>query len=138
MQPGLYEQLVTLALNQELDELADSRLFAIAPIDPEDSHAAIAQFLEHVLSTCLATYRGKTSAEKQKRLADRIIATLVAELGEDWAEQWTLTTPLKRLLSIHAAPCDLPPNRPDTPLSRSALLLEHALIPALEANSEKK
>ncbi len=138
MQPGLYEQLVTLALNQELDELADSSLFAIAPIDPEDSHAAIAQFLEHVLSACLATYRGETSAEKQKRLADRIIGTLVAELGEDWAEQWTLTTPLKRLLSIHDAPGILPPNRPDTPLSRSALLTGTRLDPSLGSQLRKE
>ncbi len=61
------------------DALADPRLFATAPIDPEDSHAAIAQFLEHILASCLATFRGEEATERQCRLADRIIELLLAK-----------------------------------------------------------
>ena len=33
MQPGLYERIVTLALEQDLESLADPRLYATAPIE---------------------------------------------------------------------------------------------------------
>ena len=50
MQAGLYEQLLTLALQQDLEGLADPRLYTVAPVDAEDAHAAISQFLEHILA----------------------------------------------------------------------------------------
>ena len=74
LQPGLYEQLLTLALQEDLNRLVDPRLYALAPVDSEDSHSTIAQFLEHVLANCLAMYRGGEAAENQKRVVDRIIA----------------------------------------------------------------
>ena len=83
MRPGLYEQLVTKALEQDLGQLADPRLFSLESVDPEDSHAAIAQFLEHVLAGCLAAFRGEEATEKQTRLADRIVSLLIEELGDD-------------------------------------------------------
>lgn len=122
MNSGLYEQLLTLALQQDLDRLTDPRLYTLAPVDPEDSHAAIAQFLEHVLANCLARYRGAEAAERQKRLVDRIVGTLTEELGQDLALQLTVATPLRRLLAIHANPREASLERPDTPLARSALL----------------
>src|SRR3990172_6643649 len=111
MQPGLYEHLLTLAIQQDLDQLADPRLYATAPLDAEDSHTAIAQFLEHVLANCLATFRGAEATERQKRLVDRIIATLADELGQDWGGRLSISTPLRRLLAIYATPRESPIDR---------------------------
>lgn len=138
MQPGLYERLVTLALAQDLESLADPRLFATAPIDPEDSHAAIAQFLEHVLASCLATFRGEEATERQRRLADRILELLLAELGDEWEQRLTIATPLRRLLAIHASPDHGHQDRPDTPLARSALLTGTRLDPSLGSQLRKE
>ena len=33
MKPGVYEQLVTLEVEEELTRLADVRLYALAPVD---------------------------------------------------------------------------------------------------------
>jgi superfamily II DNA or RNA helicase len=122
VQPGLYEQLLTLALQQDLDRLADPRLYTLAPVDAEESHSVISQFLEHFLATCLSIYRGSEAAEKQRRLVDGIVATLAEELGAEWQKQFSIATPLRRLLAIHASAIATPVERPDTPLARSALL----------------
>jgi HKD family nuclease len=138
VQPGLYEQLLTLALQQDLEQLADPRLYAVAPVDAEDAHAAIAQFLEHMLANALAAFRGSDAGEQQRRLVDRIVATLTEELGNDWARRLNISTPLRRLLAIHAAPRDSLLDRPDTPLSRSALLTGTRLDPSLGSQLRKE
>ena len=46
MRPGLYEQLLPVATQEDLDRLADPRLYALAPLDPEEAHSAISQFLD--------------------------------------------------------------------------------------------
>ena len=138
LQPGLYEQLLTLALQEDLNRLVDPRLYALAPVDSEDSHSTIAQFLEHVLANCLAMYRGGEAAENQKRVVDRIIAALTEELGPDWAHRLSIVTPLSRLLAIHAAPPEISLERPDTPLARSALLTGTRLDPSLGSQLRKE
>lgn len=138
MQPGLYEQLLTLALEQDLAQLADPRLYELAPVDPEESHAVVAQFLEHILANSLATFRGAEAAESQRQLVDRVIRTLADELGHDWLRQLRLATPLRRLLSIHATPPKPAADRPDTPLARSALLTGTRLDPSLGSQLRKE
>ena len=137
MHRGLYEQILTATLEENLDELADPRLYSLAPLDSGESHAAIAQLLEHVLASCLATYRGEQASEKQKRLADQITSLLVAELGKDFEQTLSISTPLRRLLAIHHSPTD-GPERPDTPLSRSALLTGTRLDPSLGSQLRKE
>ncbi|MEQ8790966.1 MAG: DUF3427 domain-containing protein [Pirellulaceae bacterium] len=138
MKPGIYEQLLTLAQEGELTRLADSRLYSLAPLDPDDGHAVVAQFLEHLLANCLSTYRGNETAERQKRLVDRIIDTVREELGDQWAERLNLSSPLRRLLAVHASPESAPLERPDTPLSRSALLTGTRLDPSLGSQLRKE
>src|SRR5438552_1830645 len=120
MHAGLYEALLTLTVQRDLDQLSDPRLYSLAPIDREEAHSALAQFLEHALTSCLASFRGAETAERQKRLVDRIIGALTDELGSDWSNNLSLSTPLRRLLAVHAAPPDRSLERPDTPLARSA------------------
>ena len=138
LKSGLYEQLLTFALQEDLDVLADPRLYAIAPVDAEEAHSAIAQFLEHLLVTGLATLRGTEAADRQRRLVDRIILTLTEELGQDWVQDLSLATPLRRLLVVHAQPNDSPDERPDTLLSRSALLTGTRLDPSLGSQLRKE
>lgn len=136
--PGLYEQLLTLALQGELEALTDPRLYSVAPVDAEDSHTVIAQFLEHLLANGLATFRGGDAAERQQRLVERVVATLAEELGPDWTQRLSIATPLRRLLAIHAQPHDSARNRPDTPLARSALLTGTRLDPSLGSQLRKE
>lgn len=138
MKLGLYEQLVTLALQDDLEAMADPRLYAVAHVDAEDAHTVIAQFLEHLLAKGLSTFRGSGAVERQERLVKRIIATLTEELGQDWTQRLSIATPLRRLLAIHAQPVDSAPYRPDTPLARSALLTGTRLDPSLGSQLRKE
>ncbi|MBO0696895.1 MAG: DUF3427 domain-containing protein [Zavarzinella sp.] len=138
MKPGLYDQLLTLALQQDLDRLGDPRLFTLAPVDPEDSHAAVAQFVEHLMADGLLMYRGAEAADRQRRLVGRIIGALGEELGAAWADRLNISTPLRRLLAVHATPLGQTLDRPDTPLARSALLTGTRLDPSLGSQLRKE
>jgi superfamily II DNA or RNA helicase/HKD family nuclease len=138
MRPGLYEQLLTLALQKNLDELADPRLYTVAPVDAEDAHTVVSQFLEHLLANGLAAFRGSEAAERQARLIARIVATLREEFGDDWTLRLSVATPLSRLLAIHATSQESAPDRPDTPLSRSALLTGTRHDPSLGSQLRKE
>ncbi len=138
MKPGLYEQLLTLALQNDLEALADPRLYSVAQVDAEDAHSVVAQFLEHLLAKGLASFRGGEATDRQHRLAERILAALAEELGEDWVHRQSIATPLRRLLALHARPLDSDVDRPDTPLARSALLTGTRLDPSLASQLRKE
>lgn len=138
MKPGLYDHLLTVALKQDLDGLGNPGLYGLASVDPEESHTVIAQFLEHALANCLASYRGAEAAERQKRLVARIVDTLAAELGEDLGHRLSVVTPLQRLLAIHTTPPSESPDRPDTVLARSALLTGTRIDPSLGSQLHKE
>lgn len=138
MKPGLYEQLLTLALEGELNALGDQRLYALAPVDAEEAHAAVAQFLEHLLAKGLAAYRGQDAGDRQRRLVERLLETLADELGAEFSEHLSLASPLRRLLAVHAATTAAEPTRPDTPLARSALLTGTRLDPSLGSQLQKE
>ena len=138
MHPGLYEQLLTDELQQDLDQLADPRLYSLSPIDREDAHTTLAQFFEHALASCLATFRGSEAAERQSRLMNRIVTTVAEELGRDWVDHLSISTPLRRLLAVHSVPPEAPLVRPDTPLSRSALLTGTRIDPSLGSQLRKE
>jgi superfamily II DNA or RNA helicase/HKD family nuclease len=135
---GLYEALLTLAIQQDLDQLGDPRLYSLAPIDREEAHSALAQFLEHAVASSLASFRGAETAERQKRLVDRIVGALTDELGRNGTENLSISTPLQRLLAVHADPRGPLLDRPDTPLARSALLTGTRLDPSLGSQLRKE
>lgn len=135
---GLYDHLLTTELSGCVEALTDPRLAEIVSVDTEDAHAAIAQHLERLLASSLSTLRGQDAADRQRRIVDRVIATLVEELGDDWSERFNLADPLRRLLAIHARPRDAADLRPDTPLARSALLTGTRIDPSLASQLSKE
>jgi superfamily II DNA or RNA helicase/HKD family nuclease len=138
LNPGVYEQLVTVALRQELDRL-DPRLVALlGKVDPDETHSALAQFLEQQLAQSLSLVRGADAADRQKRLVDRVIAALVEELGADSVDPLRITTPIERLLAVYSSARASPLERPDTPLARSALLTGTRLDPSLGSQLRKE
>jgi superfamily II DNA or RNA helicase len=135
---GLYDHLVDVALKTKVDGIGDPRLIELTDVDAEDGHTAIAQYLERLLAESLSTLRGRDAAERQRRLVDRVIGALVAELGDEWADRFNLANPLRRLLAVHADPGKTAAIRPDTPLARSALLTGARLDPSLASQLSKE
>lgn len=137
-EPGLYEHLVSIAMQADLDALGDPRMAELADVDAEDAHSAVAQYLERLLASSLSTFRGRDAKDRQRRLVDRLIVTLVEELGDDWSDRFNLADPLRRLLAVHAKIDGGSISRPDTPLSRSALLTGSRLDPSLASQLIKE
>lgn len=92
MEPGLYDHLLTNAIESEIARLGDPRLVSLAPVDVEESHSVLAQYSERLNASSLALHRGSDAAEKQRRLVERIVGTLTGVLDdkekprgfEDW------------------------------------------------------
>jgi hypothetical protein len=121
VKPGLYDQILTKAFEAKIAQLSDPRLASIAPIDTEESHAVLAQYLERLIASSLSLFRGAEAADKQYQLVERIIQTLSDTLIEQGAIELSIATPLRRLLAIHQAIQSGIQERPDSPLSRSSL-----------------
>jgi len=106
-------------------------------LDPDDSHAVIAQYLEKVLFAGLATHRGKEAAKRQQALAGRLIETLRSELGSEWEGRFDLADPLVRLLAVHVKG-ETAIAYPDTPPARSALITGTRREPSLALQLAKE
>jgi superfamily II DNA or RNA helicase len=135
---GLYEHLLSGELARALGPMPDQRFAELANVDPGDAHAAAAQYLEALLVSVLAKFRGEEANERQRKVVNRVIATLTEEMGTEWGQAVSLADPLQRLLAIHRQPQNEPAARPDTPLARSALLTGTRLDPSLALQLQKE
>jgi superfamily II DNA or RNA helicase len=138
MQPGLSEEIVTASLREWLDTLEDPRLAILSEVDPDEAHTAVAQHLERLIASSMSTLRGAEATDRRRRLVDRVIDTLISELGEDWSGRFRLVDPLQRLLAVRSNPAAERLPRPDTPLARSALLTGTRLDPSLASQLSKE
>jgi superfamily II DNA or RNA helicase/HKD family nuclease len=138
LQSGLYEHLLNEALAAKLDSIRDPRLFQLEEVEPDDAHSALAQFLEHAISGSLAGFRGEHAAAKQRQFVDRIVAAIGADIAHVDGAGLRLKDPLRRLLAVRESPDDRGSVRPDTPLSRSALLTGTRQDPSLLSQLRKE
>lgn len=138
MQTGIYEQLLTSAVKKELDQLSDPRFYSLVDVDAEDAHSTVAQFLEHVIAKSLSRLRGSDAGDRQRRLIEQIIGLLKGELDSDELDHISIADPLRRLLAIHSTARADVQTRPDTPLSRSALLTGTRVDPSLGSQLRKE
>jgi superfamily II DNA or RNA helicase/HKD family nuclease len=126
--PGLYELPVDARLDEVLSALS-SHLADRKPLDPADSHAVLATYLEGRIAAAL---RGARSQEEQVELANRILRLLAQAGGEGGP---LVGTSLLREIRPHLAP---PLPRPDTPLAQSWLLARTRLDPTLLSQLKKE
>jgi superfamily II DNA or RNA helicase len=138
MQPGLYDHVLTKEIEAEIARLADPRLVTLAPVDAEESHAILAQYLERVIASSLALYRGADAADRQLQLVQKITDALAVQLLEEDAPRISLATPLQRLLAIHRSKFAAAKDRPDSPLSRSSLFTGTRLDASLGSQFRKE
>ncbi len=133
--PGLYEALVTEALDRRLRALPASATAHTEPLDPGDAHVALARHLHHLLTRAL---RGRP--DEQAALHQRVLAVLRdARRAPDDGD--ALALPARQLLAItEARPLapSAPPDRPTTVLSGSALLTNAHGEPSIGAELRRE
>ncbi|MCR9296991.1 MAG: hypothetical protein NXI32_30175 [bacterium] len=75
------------------------------------------QFLEWLITSSLAAYRGSDAAEKQRLLTEEILRTIAEALPEENLYALSIASPLRRLLAIRRSADGSTKVRPDSPLA---------------------
>jgi superfamily II DNA or RNA helicase/HKD family nuclease len=134
---GLFDLVVSQVLEAQLAVL-DSDKFAVecTPLDPGDSHAALADYLRPLVRRALDDLPGEERLQHQTELCNRLIRLLAEAVGEELAGE-VITGRARRLLSIR--PSTRPAvERPDTPLGLGCLLTGTRLDPSLVSQLRKE
>jgi HKD family nuclease len=134
---GLFDLVVSQLLQERLDAL-DSQQFAVesAPLDPGDSHTALADYLRPLLRRALDGLGGGERLPRQTVLCNRIIGLLAEVVGEELAGD-AIAGRARRLLAIR--PVTAPAlERPDTPPALGCLLTGTRLDPSLVSQLRKE
>lgn len=127
LQSGLYEHLVTARLSQDLAAVPE--LVQLGTLDPTDAHEALTRHIADLANRALRATGGSDAVAigRQVGLANRIVAAIGDLAPESATDADAVAEPARTLLAI-AEPRTIPsavsfPERPATPLSASALLV---------------
>jgi superfamily II DNA or RNA helicase len=144
VEPGLYQKLVTESLARQLDAI-DPRLLRRGRLDPSDAHEALARHLAALTRQALRRVGTKTGSQQLARqitLANRLAAA-IAELVDDESLADPIVTSADEILSAVAAKIGPGgraswPDRPETPLDVSALLVNTSGGPSVGSEVRKE
>ncbi|MCW2899285.1 MAG: type restriction protein res subunit [Streptosporangiaceae bacterium] len=127
LRTGLYEHLVTDRLSKDLATVPD--LVQLGALDPTDAHEALTRHIAELASRALRATGGSDAVaiSRQVELANRIVAAIGDLAPETGTSADAVAEPARTLLAV-AEPQSVPgppsfPERPATPLSTSALLV---------------
>ena len=87
IQPGLYEQLITQALKQELDKLDNGLKSITTRVDTEESHGILARYMELYLAGTLARVKGRDKLAKQITVCNELISSACKSIEKDMASK---------------------------------------------------
>ena len=127
LRTGLYEHLITDRLSKDLATVPD--LVQLGTLDPTDAHEALTRHIAELASRALRATGGSDAVaiSRQVELANRIVAAIGDLAPEAATYADAVAEPARTLLAV-AEPRSVPgpasfPERPATPLSTSALLV---------------
>ncbi len=123
--PGLYDQLLTEALGQDLAEL-QPELQALDLLDPEEAPQRLSRHLAALLRSALASLPGGHPTTSQLELVNQLVALLIAEVPRAVGPGDAVHTSGQSLSRIRAAPLlsgQAEALRPLIPLADSTLLV---------------
>ncbi len=137
MKPGLYDHLLTSAIEEEIARLA-IRVWLHSRRWTRRVTFDSGSVLGRLIASSLALHRGSDAAEKQRLLVERIVETLTEVLSVQKSDGFSIATPLQRLLAIHRTVDTTTKDRPDSPLSRSSLFTGTRLDASLGSQLRKE
>lgn len=128
LEPGVYEHVVTHSLAELIQRVADSALVSQRSLDPADADVPLARHVAALTRQALRSVRGEPDQRlnRQLEIVNRVTELLI-DLVPEAVEGEHMVASGHELLAI-AARRDLTgtvrfPERPDVPLSASALLM---------------
>jgi superfamily II DNA or RNA helicase/HKD family nuclease len=132
---GLYEQIVSEAVDAEISEARSSGLTAeLRDLDEGDSHQYLVQHLARCLNRALQSFPAQGRLDKQVDLTNKVIDLLIAHSPDVFDEDLARVLRAELLLAIFRTPS----GRPDTPLSASCLMTGTRQDPSLVSQLRKE
>lgn len=124
---GLYEHVVTGAIDGALRGMADDRV-SVREIPPADAPLALARHLAREVERALGAVHGADGAAEQARIVNELLMRLSAIAPPPVPDGELVAPPPRRLDAVHGI---APLPRPATPLASSTLLTRNRAEPAL-------
>ncbi|HYC91174.1 MAG TPA: hypothetical protein VEO54_18285 [Thermoanaerobaculia bacterium] len=137
---GLYDLLVTQAIQQELAQLGPHRRADVEPLEPADSHLLLARHLAAIARTALRGLPEEERVARQTQLTNELLQAIAASLPKEVAVEDYVAEPPHRLAAVY--PIDALKSRrpaaPAIPLSQSDLLVNARDEPRIGTVLEKE
>ncbi len=137
---GLYDLLITRAVERELQHIDSSRRFADEQLDPAEAHLPLARHIAAIVKTALRGVPDEERAVRQTEICNEIVRTLTAALPNEVDEGDLVAEPPRKLAAIY--PFDplreARPPAPEIPLGQSDLLVNARDEPRIGAVLERE
>jgi superfamily II DNA or RNA helicase/HKD family nuclease len=137
---GLYDLLVTQAIQRELAQLGQDRRSDTEPLEPADSHLLLARHMAAVIRTALRAIPEEDRVQRQAQISNEILRALAASLPQSLASDDYVAEPPQLLAAVY--PIDALKSRrpaaPEIPLGQSDLLVNARDEPRIGAVLEKE
>lgn len=101
LKPGIYEQVISKTLGQELDKDKDILKILSSPIDPEEASKILSKYIEEVITQGLENIKDNGGElQGQVGLINRIVKTIVEETGLDDLGLFTVDERAEQLMAL--------------------------------------
>lgn len=122
---GLYDLLVTRAIERELSQLPREQRADVEPLEPVDSHILLARYTASVVREALRAVPEADRAKRQTEICNEILRSLASSLPTEIDAHDFIEVPPRRLAALYRfdALRNLRPTSPEIPLSQSDLLV---------------
>jgi superfamily II DNA or RNA helicase len=138
---GIYEHVINRVLDSMITIARRESLHVEdEPLDPGDSHAALARYMEIFIRGALDAVDGCDRLAQQVELCNQIVDLVGREAGETTPDDSRIDARARRLLAVSADAQTGPASveRPDTPLSVGCLLTGTRVDPSLVSQLRKE
>ena len=129
MNPGIYDDLLNIFLQDRLKDLNDHRLSAVlSDVDPADVPHLVAQVVEHWVERSLNSFPAHKRLEAGISLSSQLMDSLYNIMPDAVLPGDALVDPLQRLIAIESVGPDGKPNPIEKPLTpiRDTVLMTNA------------
>src|SRR5688500_13231309 len=122
---GLYDLLITRAVERELEQIDPARRFADEELDPSEAHVPLARHIAAIVREALRGVPAEERAARQTAISNEILRTLTSALPTEVGENDLVAEPPRKLAAIYQFDPlrDARPPAPAIPLAQSDLLV---------------
>ena len=137
---GLYDLLITQAIQQEIARFGQHRRADVEPLEPADSHLLLARHIAAVVRNALRGIPEDERVARQTQITNELLQAMATALPREVANDDYVAAPPRRLAAVYPihALKSRRPAAPEIPLGQSDLLVNARDEPRIGAVLEKE